>query len=52
MSAHRNILLTLFFAMAAYAETGSLRIYFLQLPVGQEAYELKDNTLTASFEYT
>ncbi len=39
-------------AILAQAETGKLTVHFLQLPVGQETYELKDNVLNASFEYT
>jgi imidazolonepropionase-like amidohydrolase len=33
-------------------EQGKLSLYFLQLPVGQETYELRDGVLHASFEYT
>ena len=39
-------------AVSAQAETGKLIVYFLQLPVGEETYELKDNVLSASFGYT
>jgi imidazolonepropionase-like amidohydrolase len=34
------------------AERGTLELYFLQLPVGEETYELSDNVLHANFEYT
>jgi imidazolonepropionase-like amidohydrolase len=34
------------------AERGTLALYFLQLPVGEETYELADNVLRANFEYT
>jgi hypothetical protein len=33
-------------------EQGKISLYFLQLPVGQETYELRDGILHASFEYT
>jgi imidazolonepropionase-like amidohydrolase len=33
-------------------ETGKLNLYFLQLPVGQETWELRDGTLHSAFEYT
>jgi len=33
-------------------EHGTLAIYFLQLPVGEESYELADNVLHADFQYT
>jgi imidazolonepropionase-like amidohydrolase len=33
-------------------EQGKLSLYFLQLPVGQETYELRDGILHATFEYT
>jgi imidazolonepropionase-like amidohydrolase len=34
------------------AERGTLLVHFIQLPVGQETYELADNVLRANFEYT
>src|ERR1700685_2991935 len=34
------------------AERGTLVVHFLQLPVGEETWELNDNLLKASFEYT
>jgi hypothetical protein len=34
------------------AEHGTLLLHFLQLPVGEETYELADNVLHANFEYT
>jgi imidazolonepropionase-like amidohydrolase len=34
------------------AEHGTLVLYFIQLPVGEETYELADNVLRANFEYT
>src|SRR5579864_8076662 len=34
------------------AEHGTLILHFLQLPVGEETYELSDNVLHANFEYT
>src|SRR5580658_3404249 len=34
------------------AERGTLELYFLQLPGGEETYELADNVLHANFEYT
>ena len=34
------------------AERGSLILHFLQLPVGEETWELADNVLHANFEYT
>ena len=34
------------------AERGSLILHFLQLPVGEETWELNDNVLSANFEYT
>jgi imidazolonepropionase-like amidohydrolase len=34
------------------AERGTLLLHFLQLPVGQETYEISDNVLHANFEYT
>jgi imidazolonepropionase-like amidohydrolase len=34
------------------AERGTLLIHFIQLPVGQETYELADDVLRANFEYT
>jgi imidazolonepropionase-like amidohydrolase len=47
----------LFLALAACAglhaaERGTLLLYFIQLPVGEETYELSDNVLKANFEYT
>ena len=33
-------------------ETGTLPLYFLQLPVGRETYEISDGVLNANFEYT
>src|SRR5580700_280128 len=33
------------------AERGTLILHFLQLPVGEETYELADNVLRANFEY-
>jgi len=40
------------FGGAAFSEQGTLIVHFLGLPVGQETYELSDNVLHASFEYT
>ncbi len=34
------------------AERGTLILHFLQLPVGEETYELSDNVLRADFQYT
>jgi imidazolonepropionase-like amidohydrolase len=34
------------------AEHGTLILHFIQLPVGEETYELADNVLHANFEYT
>src|SRR5580698_453889 len=34
------------------AERGTLVLHFLQLPVGEETWELADNVLHANFEYT
>jgi hypothetical protein len=34
------------------AEHGTLLLHFIQLPVGEETYELNDNLLRANFEYT
>src|SRR5277367_4944310 len=34
------------------AERGSLILHFLQLPVGEETWELNDSVLSANFEYT
>src|ERR1041385_535811 len=47
-------LAALLFAFCAHcrAESGKLIIHFLQLPVGEESYELNDGVLKASFEYT
>jgi len=39
-------------ALLNAAERGTLELYFLQLPVGEETYELADNVLRANFEYT
>jgi len=40
-------------SIALYAgEQGTLLLHFMQLPVGQETYEISDNTLHANFEYT
>jgi len=47
-----RILLCVLAAVCVRAETGKLKIYFLQLPVGQETYELAGGTLHANFEYT
>jgi hypothetical protein len=33
-------------------ERGTLELHFLQLPVGEETYQLSDNVLRANFEYT
>src|SRR5262245_18248441 len=44
--------IALFLATILHAESGKLKIYFLQLPVGEETYELNDNTLKAHFEYS
>src|SRR5580692_10262103 len=40
------------FSLLNAAERGTLALYFLQLPVGEETYELADNVLRANFEYT
>jgi imidazolonepropionase-like amidohydrolase len=34
------------------AEHGTLVLFFLQLPVGEETYDVADNVLHANFEYT
>src|SRR5579863_9588635 len=34
------------------AERGTLLLHFIELPVGEETYELSDNVLRANFEYT
>src|SRR5579862_3108064 len=47
-----RIALLLLLAASAFAESGKLLIHFLQLPVGEETYELNDNVLKASFQYT
>ena len=47
-----RIAAVILFAVCARAETGKLQVYFLQLPVGEETYELKDGVLNASFAYT
>ena len=49
--------IALFLALAACAglhaaERGTLLPDFMQLPVGEETYELSDNVLKANFEYT
>ncbi len=44
--------LLLFLVSSAQAETGRLILHFLQLPVGEETYELANNTLRSHFEYT
>ncbi len=49
--------IALFLALAACAglhaaERGTLLLNFMQLPVGEETYELSDNVLKANFEYT
>src|SRR5579872_1753327 len=48
----RKTLLILFASATVHAETGKLLLHFLQLPVGEETYELNGNTLHARFEYT
>src|SRR5262249_49775590 len=45
-------LLLLLTATSAHAETGKLILHFLQLPVGEETYELTGDTLRSRFEYT
>ncbi|HEY1496646.1 MAG TPA: amidohydrolase family protein [Candidatus Solibacter sp.] len=37
---------------AAHAESGKLILHLLQLPVGEETYELSGNVLRSHFEYT
>jgi imidazolonepropionase-like amidohydrolase len=44
--------LSLLLAVCASGESGKLQVFFLQLPVGQESYELKDGMLNAVFGYT
>jgi len=48
----RVLALVVIFGGAAFSEQGTLIVHFLGLPVGQETYELSDNVLHASFEYT
>jgi imidazolonepropionase-like amidohydrolase len=45
-------LATLALARLHAAEHGTLLLHFLQLPVGEETYDLADNVLHANFEYT
>jgi imidazolonepropionase-like amidohydrolase len=46
------VLTTCLVARLRAEEKGTLTLYFLQLPVGEETYELSDNVLRANFEYT
>ena len=48
----RALVVLIVFSATASAERGTLIVYFMGLPVGQETYELAENVLHASFEYT
>jgi imidazolonepropionase-like amidohydrolase len=48
----RLVILALLGRLLSAQENGKLSLYFLQLPVGQETYELRDGILKANFEYT
>jgi imidazolonepropionase-like amidohydrolase len=48
----RSVAILVVFGGTVFAERGTLIVHFLGLPVGQETYELTDNVLHASFEYT
>lgn len=52
MRLQRVLALVLVFGGTAFSEQGTLIVHFLGLPVGQETYELNENVLRASFEYT
>ena len=52
MQGFRAIALLLAAAVSAGAESGKLIVHFLELPVGEEHYEISANVLNASFEYT
>ncbi len=52
MCAMRVLAILIAFCATAMAEHGTLIVHFLGLPVGQETYDLTDNVLHASFEYT
>ena len=47
-----SILLAVAASSLLAQEQGKLALYFLQLPVGEETYELRDGILHATFEYT
>jgi imidazolonepropionase-like amidohydrolase len=47
-----SVFLAVFAVHGMAQESGRLSLYFLQLPVGQETYELQNGVLHASFEYT
>jgi imidazolonepropionase-like amidohydrolase len=48
-----TLLCSAIFSTTLFAEErGTLLLHFLQLPVGQETYEISDDILHANFEYT